>query len=63
MRGRRYGKIEEKGRSTRRCLFLADQSYPALIPSHGGQQFVKIICVENGTTQSLTSEFLNIGRG
>jgi hypothetical protein len=44
-------------------FILADQSYLPILPCHGKQQCFKIIRVENGTIQSLTSEFLNFGRG
>jgi hypothetical protein len=44
-------------------IVLADQAYPPILPCHGKQQCIKIIRVENGSIQSLTSEFLNLGRG
>jgi hypothetical protein len=44
-------------------LILADQSYPALLPTSGQQLCLKLIRVEHGSVESLGQELASLAKG
>jgi hypothetical protein len=47
----------------REVLVLADQSYPALLPTSGEQRCIRLIRVEHGSIESLGQELASLAKG
>jgi hypothetical protein len=47
----------------REAFILSDQSYPPMLPTESGMQYIKIIRREFASTNDLVTEFLTLARG